>query len=141
MTYESYVKGKLVDLVITEAYHYGGWEPMLAVAQVIANRVKAGWNGGDWLKNINAAPNYRGTVHEEQPEPNPRDAGFRELLRRIDDIYFHTADDSNVNVEDYNALYYTELHSTNREWFKEHVLSDIASHPRISSVAQLTFFA
>ena len=45
MTYESYVKGKLVDFVSGEAYHHGGSETMLAVAQVLANRVAAGWQG------------------------------------------------------------------------------------------------
>jgi len=141
VTYESYVKGRLIDLVMEEAYHNGGYEPMLAVAQVIANRVRAGWNGGDWLKNIAAAPQYRGTVPEERPNPDPRSGNFRELLRRIDDVYFHIADDSNVNVEDHKALYYTELHNTTREWFKAHVLEDLDSHPRIATVGQMTFFA
>ena len=141
MTYESYVKAKLVDLVIDEAYHYGGYEPMLAVAQVIANRVKAGWQGGDWLKNINAAPLFRGTVSDNHPAPDPRDGNFRELLRRIDDVYFHAADDTNVNVEEYKALYYAELHNINRDWFKENITQDIEHHPRIATAAQLTFFA
>ena len=41
MTYESYIKGKLVDFALGEAYHQGGYESMLAVAQVLANRVNA----------------------------------------------------------------------------------------------------
>jgi hypothetical protein len=141
VTYESYVKGRLIDLVIEEAYHYGGYEPMLAVAQVIANRVKAGWQGGDWLKNIAAAPQYRGTTRPASTAPDPRDGNFRELLRKIDDVYFHVADDSNVNVEEYKALYYAELHNINRDWFLENITNDIEHHPRIATAAQLTFFA
>jgi len=141
MTYESYVKSKLVDFVVQEAYHHGGYEPMLAVAQVLANRVAAGWHGGDWLAVILAAPNTRGTVREEVATPSSRDTMFRELLRRIDDVYHGTADDSNVNTEDQKALYYAELHNLNREWFMVHVIDDLEDHPRIATVAQMTFFA
>lgn len=141
MTFESYIKAKLMDLVIEEAYASGGVEPMLAVAQVIANRVKAGWQGGDWIRVIDSAPDYRGT---EQPRNyvtlDPRDGNFRELMRRIDDVYYGTADDASVNNESGASLYYAELHNINREWFSEHILSDLASHPRLASVGLLTFF-
>jgi hypothetical protein len=145
MTYENYIKGKLVDVIVTEAYHHGGSDAMLAVAQVLANRVAAGWNGGDWLRVIDSAPFYRGTVWEPEaakPVPNVRDGGFRELLRRVDDVYHGTADDSAVNNEQgQKALYYAELHNLNRVWFKENILNDLEAHPRIAVVGQMTFFA
>jgi len=139
MTFESYIKARLMDLVITEAYASGGVEPMLAVAQVLANRVKAGWQGGDWLRVIETAGDYRGT---EQPHVHPetREGTFRELLRRIDDVYHGTADDANVNNDSGHSMYYAELHNINREWFTEHILSDLESHPRLGTVGQLTFF-
>jgi hypothetical protein len=141
VTYESYIKGKLVDLIAAEAYHNGGSEAMLAVAQVIANRVAAGWQGGDWLKVIVSAPEYRGTVYETPASPDPRDGGFRDLLRRVDDVYHGTADDSNVNNEQgQKALYYADLNDLNREWFKENILNDLESHPRLATVGWLTFF-
>lgn len=141
MTFESYIKSRLMDFVIEEAYANGGVEPMLAVAQVIANRVKAGWQGGDWLRVIDNAPEYRGT----QPGKNfvrvdPRDGNFRELMRMIDDVYYGTADDTNINTRDGKSLYYAELHNINRAWFQEHILNDLTSHPRIAKVGQLTFF-
>jgi hypothetical protein len=145
MTYESYIKGKLVDFIVTEAYHHGGHEPMLAVAQVLANRVAAGWNGGDWLRVIDSAGDFRGTVwpaDAHPPRPDPRNGGFRELLRRVDDVYHGTADDTNVNNEQgQKALYYAELHNLNRPWFKENILNDLENHPRMASVGQMTFFA
>lgn len=141
MTYESYVKGKLVDFVSAEAYHHGGADTMLAVAQVLANRVAAGWQGGDWLRVIATAPEYRGSVYDTALRPDPRDGGFRDLLRRIDDVYYGTADDSNVNNEQgQKALYYAELHNINREWFQENILSDLESHPRLAIVGHMTFF-
>lgn len=141
MTFESYVKSRLMDFVIEEAYASGGVEPMLAVAQTLANRVHAGWQGGDWLRVIDTAPDYRGTTQPKNYVPmDARDGNFRELMRRIDDVYHGTADDANVNNNSGKSLYYAELHNVNRDWFKEHILSDLDSHPRLAVVGQLTFF-
>jgi hypothetical protein len=141
MTFESYVKSRLMDFVIEEAYSSGGVEVMLAVAQTLANRVQAGWQGGDWLRVIDSAPDYRGTVQPKNYVPlDPRDGNFRELMRRVDEVYHGTADDSNINNESGTSLYYAELHNINREWFTEHVLDDLESHPRLATVGQLTFF-
>lgn len=140
MTYESYIKARLVDFIVTEGFNSGGVESMLAVAQVLANRVNAGWQGGDWLRVIHTAPEYRGTV---QPSPtliDTRDGNFRELIRRVDDVYHGIGDDANVNNDSGKSLYYAELHNINREWFTEHILNDLESHPRLASVGQLTFF-
>lgn len=140
MTYESYIKARLVDFVVGEAFNSGGVEVMLAVAQVIANRVEAGWQGGDWLKVIHGAPEYRGTVQPDNGTIDPRDGNFRELIRRVDDVYHGTADDANINNDSGKSLYYAELHNINREWFTEHIASDPESHPRLATVGQLTFF-
>lgn len=142
MTYENYVKGKLVDLVVIEAYHQGGVEPMLAIAQVIANRVDAGWQGGDWLKVIRSAALARESVWTDEIVIDPRDSNFRELLRRIDDVYHGTADDSAVNNEQgQKSLYYAELHNPPRQWFLDTVLANPEEHPRIAKVGQVDFFA
>ena len=141
MTFESYVKSRLMDFVIEEAYASGGVEPMLAVAQVLANRVQAGWQGGDWLRVIHSAPEYRGTIQPQNYAAlDPRDGNFRELMRRVDDVYHGTADDTNVNNDSGKSLYYAELHNINREWFTDQILSDLDSHPRLATVGQLTFF-
>lgn len=139
MTYESYIKARLADFVVSEAFNSGGVEAMLAVAQVLANRVSAGWQGGDWLRVILTAPDYRGTVQPDSPA-DPKDGNFRELIRRIDDVYHGTADDANVNNDSGKSLYYAELHNINRDWFTDHITSDLESHPRLASVGQLTFF-
>jgi len=143
MTYENYIKAKLVDFVVHEAYSSGGVEPMLAVAQVIANRVAAGWQGGDWLKVIRTAGEYRGTLQMET-QVDPRDGNFRELLRRIDEVYHGTADDSAVNMKGQDgemvSLYYAELHNLNLQWFIERITNEPESHPRLATVGQLTFF-
>jgi hypothetical protein len=139
MTYESYIKARLVDFMVSEAFNSGGVEPMLAVGQVLANRVKAGWQGGDWYRVIKTARNYCGTIQPDT-DVDPKDGSFRELLRRVDDVYHGTADDTNVNNGSGNSLYYAEMHNINREWFTEHITSDLESHPRLATVGQLTFF-
>lgn len=141
MNFESYVKSRLMDFVLGEAYDNGGVEPMLAVAQVLANRVGAGWDGGDWLMVIDNAKEYRGTIPTDGiTRIDPKDGTFRELMRRVDDIYHGIADDSNVNNDSGKSLYYAELNNINRDWFTEHILDDLENHPRIASVGPLTFF-
>lgn len=145
MTFENYIKAQLVAFAVDAAFHYGGSESMFAVAQVIRNRVDAGWCGGDWLAVIDSAPEYIGTVPKSVAEFDPRDLAFRKVLSQIDDIYHGSADDSNVNLTDdtgsHRALYYAELHNINRLWFKTNILNDLKNHRRLTQVDQLTFFA
>jgi hypothetical protein len=143
MTYENYIKARLVEYAVHEAYHYGGTDCMLAVAQVIANRVNAGW--GEWKSVLDTAHNYTGTVWENLGPVDPKDLTFRRMLTLIDDVYLGTADDSNVNVTDdrgtLTALYYADLSHPRRDWFCANVTDQIDRHPRIATVGPLTFFA
>jgi hypothetical protein len=143
MTYENYIKGRLVDYAVREAYHYGGTACMLAVAQVIANRVAAGW--GEWKSVLDTADNYIGTVRENPSPVDPKDLSFRLMLNMIDEIYLGTADDSNVNVTDDRgtlpALYYADISNLSRDWFRANVTDHIDRHPRIATVGPLSFFA
>jgi hypothetical protein len=141
MTYENYIKAQLVRFAVDEAYHMGGVEPVLAVAQTIKNRVDAGWCGGDWLKVLETAYDYVGTLHNS-PRVDTRDLTFRRILQSIDDLYHGIADDSNVNNDqDQKALYYAELHNINRPWFQKNILNDRDNHPMIAKVGQFNFFA
>jgi len=145
VTYENYIKGMLATYAVEEAYRYGGVDCPLAVAQVLANRVKAGWFGGDWRKVILHAPEVRGTSYKTPFEYDTRESGFRQIITLIDDVYHGIADTSGVNIENENgstpALYYCVLHHVTNEWFRSNILQDLANHPRIAVVGQLTFFA
>jgi len=143
VTYENYIKAKIVDYAVAEAWHHGGIEGMQAVAQVLANRVQAGW--GEWDAVLKTAPNYVGTILQP-PDFSPRDINFRRMLGAIDDVYNGVSpDDSGVNIEDDRgklpALYYAEIHNINRQWFIDNITSKIDRHPRIATVGPLTFFA
>jgi hypothetical protein len=145
MTYENYIKGMLATFAVDEGYRYGGTDCSLAIAQVIANRVAAGWHGGDWRKVILDAPNKRGTDYLEPFEFDTRETAFRQIIAQIDEVYYGTADSSNVNIDDEKgtvpALYYCELHNVTSAWFRNNILRDLKNHPRIAVVGQLTFFA
>jgi hypothetical protein len=142
VTYENYIKAKLVDLAVLEAFHMGGTASMCAVAQVIANRVRSGW--GEWNHVINTAAKFRGTIPPQQGDFDPKDLTFRQFLTMVDDIYHGTADDTNVNLEDDRgalvSLYYAELHSIDNDWFRKEIAGNHERHPRIAVVGQLTFF-
>jgi hypothetical protein len=138
VTYENYIKAMLVHFAVGEAYHEGSSISVLAIAQVLKNRVDAGW--GDWMHVIETAPNYAGTVRE-RPKVDPQDVMFRKILLGIDDIYYGIADDGDVNNDEFRSLYYAELHNINRAWFLENVLNDLESHPRVAKVGQIDFFA
>ena len=140
MTYENYIKAQLVRFCVDEGWD-GSINTPLAIAQVLKNRVEAGWSGGDWMKVIATAPDFVGTLRK-RPEVEPRDLTFRRILQGIDEIYYGTADDSMVNDDQGQAsLYYAELHNLNRQWFRDNILSDPESHPMIAKVGQINFFA
>lgn len=146
MTYENYIKALLLDYALCEAWHERSPDVVLAVAQVIANRVKAGWHGGDWLQAITDAPNRCATTAPfRRPSINPREPAFRQMLMDIDAIYHGSADDSSINPEDLEgvpqtSLYYADLGSVPNIWFKENIASNPAEHPRLAKVGSFTFF-
>jgi hypothetical protein len=139
VTYENYIKGQLVRFCVNEAYHEGSSILVLAIAQVLKNRVDAGW--GEWIHVIEGAPNYVGTVRQNRLALDPRDVLFRKILLGIDDIYYGTADDGDVNNDEYKSLYYAELHNINRQWFIDNIATNSGDHPRIAKVGQFDFFA
>lgn len=146
MTYENYIKALLLDYAVCEAWHERSPAVVLAIAQVMANRVKAGWYGGDWLQAITDAPNRCATTTPfRRPPINPREPAFRQMLLDIDAIYHGTADESAVNPEDLEgvarpALYYANLENAPNVWFRETIASNPTEHPRLAKVGSFTFF-
>jgi hypothetical protein len=148
MTFDNYVKGQLLGLAIREGARHGGVNNTLAIAQVIANRVRAGWHGGDWLKVISDAPRVSGTIYDGFAEIDPRDVNFRLALQKMDDVYAGgianeamTAlsvrrDPEKPRIQ---ALYYGELDHINNVWFTS-ILRNPAAHPRITNIGPVTFF-
>ncbi len=134
MNADNYIKGQLAALAIRDGFHHGGVENMLAVANVIRNRVAQGWSGGDWMDVLDAEDAYIGT--EYAPEKTKlRDMNVRVFLQRLDDVYTGSEED---NTE--GAVFYCELHKVTRQWFRENVLQRRADHPMVAQVGQVAFF-
>lgn len=138
MTSENFIKAQLALLAWREGHRHGGLDNMMAVAFVVRNRVKAGWHGGDWLEVMS---NHYTFAAEEQPEsvtalPDVRDAHFRVILQKIDDLFSGMALDKMTE----GALYYAELHNVTREWFTINILKKLEEHPRVARIGQVDLF-
>lgn len=135
MTAETYIKAHLAALAHREAGHCGGVNNMLAVAFVVRNRQRAGWRGGNWMELIASHDEYSAWLHPATT-PDLRELNFRILLQQIDDVFSGLAGDKMTE----GALYYCELNRVERAWFKENVLHDATSHPRVAQVGNVSFF-
>jgi hypothetical protein len=131
----------------------------LAVAFCIRNRVRAGWQGGDWLKVLAHHSEYAASATPPNPYdlPDPRNYTFGLLLQEVDGIFSGSREDDIltpnsslmgpiVNFEGQPArpvaLYYGRLDDPNiREWFVQNISSNHDSHRQIASVGSLTFFS
>jgi len=130
-----------------------GLEGMLGIAFVYRNRVRAGWESGDWIRVLQ---NYRNAAATEYPAsdeiPDPRTVTFTPLIQTITAIMNGTATDditvgknfaygggSILSVTPPPALYYGQLNDINREWFLEEI-SRNPTHQRIANVGSLFFW-
>lgn len=135
MTLESFLKGQIAAYAIHEGFRHGGVDNMLAVAQVLRNRYTAGWQGGDWMRILEAAETSTGTLYPREAA-RIRDTFIRLFLQRLDDVFTGNEDD-NTN----GALFYCELHNLNRAWFKTNVLAHKEEHRQVAKIGPVTFFS
>lgn len=134
MNLDTYVKAQMARFAIEEGAQHGGVNNMLAVAQVLRNRVFAGW--GDWLEVVERAPEKRAAVLEAE-KPNLRTGNVRVLLNRIEEIY------SRADLSDMTggALFYWEPgKGETAKWFQEEVLARAEDHPRVAHIGLVWFF-
>jgi hypothetical protein len=141
MTPEGFIRAQLAGYAYAEAFASGGYDSMLAVACVMRNRVRAGWHGGDWIANLNAAGEYQpfAPIEPFWVLTNPN---FRRVLQEIDDVHTGVFEDAYTS----GGLFYLDsglLQSGRdlRAWFSEKILKDAANHPRIAQVGNLYIFA
>jgi hypothetical protein len=118
---------------IEEGAQYGGVNNMLAIAQVLRNRVFSGW--GDWLEVVTQAAARRGNA-DRLPEPNMRTGDVRVLLNRIDEIYTK-ADMTDLTG---GALFYVDPGRQIAGWFHDEVMRRPDEHPRTAHIGPVWFF-
>jgi hypothetical protein len=133
MTIETYVRAEMARFAIDEGYRHGGVNNMLAVAQVLRNRVFAGW--GDWLEVLQRAPEKRATVYAPDM-PNLRSGNVRVLLNKIDEVYTQ-ADMSDLSG---GALFYFEPGYPYPDWFSREIINRPEDHPRTAHIGPIWFY-
>ena len=141
MTPETFIKAQIAAFAFQEAAALGSVEPMLAVACVLRNRIKAGWYGGDWVEGLNCAGDV-GALEPKAPAPLAiTSQPFRKLLVAVEDIYAGTYADELTSGGLYymNSLYDTQG-SRLRGWFKDQILTQGQRHRRIAQVGMLWIF-
>src|ERR1051326_685181 len=110
MTNENFVKSILALLAYREE-RSNGINGQLGVMFVVRNRVKAGWQGGDWLKVITGHNQFSSIsiVGDSQTVVYPQlgDPNFTKLLQYVDGVFDNTMTDSLTQ----GALYYADLNS------------------------------
>jgi Cell Wall Hydrolase len=133
MTPEIFVRAEMAGFCIQEARRFGGINNMLAIAQVLRNRVHAGW--GDWSEVVYNAPSVRGAVYAPE-KVNLRDSQVRLFLARVDEVYAGAETEDMVD----GALYYTEPNKSQTDWFREHILGNLGEHRKVATVGPVWFF-
>jgi hypothetical protein len=112
---------------------YGGHLAPLMIMGCIANRVRLGW--GSWLEVIERIPQF--AAENEQPTGFPQiwEPNFVRLLHEVDNVYDGSGTDYSKG-----AMYWADLRKIDREWFKERILKDSTTHPRVADLNTLTLF-
>jgi len=136
MVVEDFEKGILALLCWREA-RGEGIDGMLAVACVVANRVRA-WKKS-WCEVIDAHDQFSSMTVKGDSQtivyPDVRDPLFLRLIQALDAIYEGRSKDVTNG-----ALYYGDLQDVTSDWFKVHILGDPSAHPLCARIGRHSFF-
>lgn len=150
MTLNEHQRGHLVTFAVREAGDRGSLEQMRAIALCIRNRVRAGWHDGSWMEVIEAADSC--SAHEAgQIRIDPNNRNYQRLLNDIDNIFFaqqrHELDGTGGGsptmeqaIVEHEVKYWCFLNRPMRDWFKEKIVQDPASHPNRVQMGLMMFF-
>lgn len=135
----------------------GSYEAKVGVAEVIRNRVQAGWHNGDWLKIISESPINSSSNLDQMDWKSYVDIWSplaRRLYFKCEELYGLPAmiRSDSTQSPDLNrfviggamgrpALYYGSLQLPIRPWFKEHIIDMRSEHPITTTIGLITFFA
>lgn len=133
MNLDTFTRAKIAEFAIEEGARYGGVNNMLGVAQVLRNRVFAGW--GDWLEVAQTAPAKRAVIYPPDI-PNIRTGNVRVFLNRLDELYTSEISEDLTG----GALFYLDPAYPIVPWFKTEVLDKPDDHPRTAHIGPVWFF-
>ncbi len=125
-------------------YGCGGHLGACLVMGCIANRVRIGL--GSWMDVMSKIPLY--AAEKEAPTDIPTedtwDRSFINILQAVDSIFEGSADYAKAKLPDgrtVNGIYWCDLRKIETDFFRDTILGDRDSHPRIADMNTLTVFA
>jgi hypothetical protein len=135
----------------------GSYDAKLAIAWIIANRVRAGWNAGDYLQVLESAPLHSCSEPQDMltfKMPEPWNQDWLKLTRDCQDIYEGIAKDEITWTPSASALaenlpgtdqysinqsrpsfFYANLNMPIREWFMTKIIRKPEDHPRTVNIS------
>jgi hypothetical protein len=136
---EQFQRARLVSFAYQEAARTGSLPAMKAVCYVIKNRVRAGWNDGNWLSVIEDADRTAGNDPEPYLPIAGNDRNFQNLMRDVEDIYYAVIEDDVSRVVG-SSLFFQSIDRPSRQWFVDNIVGNPASHRRVTHIGSLVFF-
>jgi hypothetical protein len=128
--FESFVKSELALVAWRFGKDYGSHVSSMLIAQVLANRQKAGW--GTWLDVIQNIPKYAATLDQPTGFPTAWNRDFLRILTEIDSVVDGTAKDGTNG-----GLFWADLNNVTNEWFLEEICR---KKTRCGDMGSLVFF-
>lgn len=98
----------------------------------LANRQKLGW--GSWLEVLDSIPKFSATTEMPTGTPSIWEPSFVRLLHEVEGIYDGSQDYSN------GALYWCDTREVNTPFFKDRILGEKDTHPRVGEMNTLALF-
>jgi hypothetical protein len=127
---DDYIKGQLVLKGWQHGHIYGGHLGACMILSCIANRQKLGW--GTWLELLDSIDKYSALIVQPTGTPSIWDPNFVRLLHEVESCYDGSKDFAN------GALYWFDsAQEVTNPWFREKILDNPDSHPRVGNMNSL----
>jgi len=124
-------------------------DQMKAIAMCIRNRVRQGWENGDWIRVMERSCDTRANLGRPLAEIDVSDRDFQIMARDVDEIYFSRRDwqkePSRQSMPDLdeaigNAVFWGFIDYPFTTWFTEKVIKDQKNHPQKSGMGVMLFY-
>jgi hypothetical protein len=138
MTQNDFIRAQLAGFCIRQAGIDAPLEHMKTIALIMRNRVRQGWHGGDWLENIDHAPEY--SAHAPGPLVllDMKNRNQVRFIREIDEIFFSRPSDDfgaesageAISLEEAigKSMYWRFVNRPATAWFTREILNRQEDH-------------
>lgn len=143
-------RGYLAIFAAREAGPRASSDQMKAIAMCMRNRVRQGWENGDWLKVIQRAESTRANLGGGMRiELDIDDRDLQRFIREIDEIYFSRHDwtkepsgDPMPSLDEAigNAVFWAFINRPFTPWFEQNVLRDPEHHKMKTTMGLMMFY-